>query len=508
METLARLVTHDNWASARLWTLEFDAGSNFLTALMERSGNVEFAILLYTADDLLLSRGNTYHIARDNVIFEYGLFVSKLGPLHSILVAPKEHDLKFMSDIAGYSVVTYEKEGLPEEYLMAAALKIRKDFSALWNDRPRADPKDQRLSQDLSLILPEHIVAPILVPIYRNLTDAEDWYRQFEISVAANIRSLDQRMLYYGPGLAKNWINATVDMGSFTSMDSAFAEIKTTLLRCVSANQVTVVDLGVGSCRWGATMLSQFIHDRSAPPNYVAMDISHEMLVFALNLDPDRGMPAVTLREVLNRGARIIGIHGDFTRLPEFGSLFTNEGVTVFLLMGNTLGNELDEIDTLSCIKSVMKGQDLLIVEVQEIEEELRPASDVQKLLQENDTSVKFLAGPFLALGCAPNDVEIKVARDDEEAQSRGIEAVAYRISCAFRKKLVVRHPTFTHSEVNIKQGQISVLIVRKYSHRALRSIFDRAGLDVLDIISPKDMPKHKKFAYVMARNRAIEGSG
>jgi predicted nucleotide-binding protein len=100
METLARLVTNDDWAIPRLWTLEFEAGANFLTSLIERSGNVEFAILLYTADDTIVSRGNTYHIARDNIIFEYGLFLSKLGPRYSILVAPKDHDLKFMSDIA------------------------------------------------------------------------------------------------------------------------------------------------------------------------------------------------------------------------------------------------------------------------------------------------------------------------------------------------------------------------------------------------------------------------
>jgi hypothetical protein len=67
-----------------------------------------------------------------------------------------------------------------------------------------------------------------------------------------------------------------------------------------------------------------------------------------------------------------------------------------------------------------------------------------------------------------------------------------------------VRHPAFTHDEVTIKKGDVSVLLVRKYSHDALRSIFDRAALEILDIISPEmDITNHKKYAYVIARNRS-----
>src|SRR5262245_65842184 len=50
-----------------------------LESLVLALDRFDFAVLVLTADDLAISRGAERAIARDNVVFEVGLFVGALG---------------------------------------------------------------------------------------------------------------------------------------------------------------------------------------------------------------------------------------------------------------------------------------------------------------------------------------------------------------------------------------------------------------------------------------------
>ena len=87
----------------------FQLGSGTLESLMEALGKFDFAIMVLTPDDLLESRANQYSSPRDNVLFELGLFMGRLGRKRAFIVNEEAADLKLPSDLAGIARATYRR---------------------------------------------------------------------------------------------------------------------------------------------------------------------------------------------------------------------------------------------------------------------------------------------------------------------------------------------------------------------------------------------------------------
>lgn len=83
-------------------------GLSFLEILEETINTFDFGIFIFTPDDTIQSRGETKKIARDNVIFELGMFVGKLSRKKGFLVHPKSMDLHILSDFNGITKATYD----------------------------------------------------------------------------------------------------------------------------------------------------------------------------------------------------------------------------------------------------------------------------------------------------------------------------------------------------------------------------------------------------------------
>lgn len=67
----------------------------------------DFAIAIAHADDVTAVRGSDWPTPRDNVIFELGLFMGRLGRARAILMEPREERVKLPSDLAGVTTVPY-----------------------------------------------------------------------------------------------------------------------------------------------------------------------------------------------------------------------------------------------------------------------------------------------------------------------------------------------------------------------------------------------------------------
>lgn len=67
-----------------------------------------YAIMLITPDDKIDFRGEEKFIPRDNVIFELGLFMGRIGRERTFCVAPSNVKIKMMSDWAGVTNATYK----------------------------------------------------------------------------------------------------------------------------------------------------------------------------------------------------------------------------------------------------------------------------------------------------------------------------------------------------------------------------------------------------------------
>jgi len=99
---------HDKF-SVELWTDGvFKASSYPIESLEQAVGDADFAITIAQPDDLMNIRGQTKQVPRDNVIFELGFFIGRLGRKRTFLLEPRGEDVKLPTDLSGLITITYQ----------------------------------------------------------------------------------------------------------------------------------------------------------------------------------------------------------------------------------------------------------------------------------------------------------------------------------------------------------------------------------------------------------------
>ena len=98
-----------NWINVNLWNGGdvFTLNAGTLESLVKATLQYDYAVLVATNDDIVESRGNQKSAARDNVIFEAGLFMGSLGNDRTFIVADKAINLP--SDFNGTTVCYYSQ---------------------------------------------------------------------------------------------------------------------------------------------------------------------------------------------------------------------------------------------------------------------------------------------------------------------------------------------------------------------------------------------------------------
>lgn len=96
--------------------------------LLEISESVDFAILILSPDDQLNHRDNQYNAPRDNVIFESGIFMSKVGRERVFLLSAGGENLKYPTDIAPIQRVSYQDL---DQSLLAAVESVSERIKSL-----------------------------------------------------------------------------------------------------------------------------------------------------------------------------------------------------------------------------------------------------------------------------------------------------------------------------------------------------------------------------------------
>ena len=113
-------------ASVRLWSYGVFGASHFpiddLFALLDLA---DFAALLASADDTVVSRGKESCAPRDNIVFELGLCMGALSRQRTFLVVPQGVDIKIPTDLLGINTVRYDPgASTPQDAVAAAAEEI------------------------------------------------------------------------------------------------------------------------------------------------------------------------------------------------------------------------------------------------------------------------------------------------------------------------------------------------------------------------------------------------
>jgi predicted nucleotide-binding protein len=106
----------------------FKIANYTLQDLEAQIDNSDFAIAIAHSDDMTESRGKDWPSPRDNVIFELGLFMGRLGRSRAVLMEPREEKVKLPSDLSGITTITYRYEkGEDAAALMAPACNALRD---------------------------------------------------------------------------------------------------------------------------------------------------------------------------------------------------------------------------------------------------------------------------------------------------------------------------------------------------------------------------------------------
>ncbi len=140
----------ENDCHATVWKQGvFEPSRSVLEDLLARLTTYQVALFVFTPDDTLTLRGSNRHVARDNVVFEMGLFIGAIGLPRCMHILPKGvDDLHLPSDLLGLTALDYPINRLDGNRLAAlgpACNKIRRRLREIDSPSPAAPAQPMAL---------------------------------------------------------------------------------------------------------------------------------------------------------------------------------------------------------------------------------------------------------------------------------------------------------------------------------------------------------------------------
>jgi len=158
----------------------FGLGNTFIETLINALPRFDFAILVFTPDDLVHSRQQESLGPRDNVVFELGLFMGRLGRSRTFILHQSNAGIKMPSDLAGLTAATYEwpREDNSHRSAVGAACDIirevirdlgvsdAKTSKAISDIRSRQDSQEDQLARHQNEIRLLQVALQGIITVY------------------------------------------------------------------------------------------------------------------------------------------------------------------------------------------------------------------------------------------------------------------------------------------------------------------------------------------------------
>jgi predicted nucleotide-binding protein len=127
VDLLIKQFAHDPFLAVAWKNGVFRASQYTLDELEAELDDSDFAIAVAQPDDVVITRETRWPAMRDNVTFELGLFMGRLGRRRAFLMEPRDADIQLPSDLAGMTTIPYRY--VPgrdaEHYIAPACAKLR-----------------------------------------------------------------------------------------------------------------------------------------------------------------------------------------------------------------------------------------------------------------------------------------------------------------------------------------------------------------------------------------------
>jgi hypothetical protein len=146
-------------AEVVVWTQGiFELSKSYLESLVDALEDTEFGLFVLGADDVVRIRGTQMSVARDNVVFELGLFIGRLGRDRTFILTPKgSADFHLPTDLLGVSTATFQPPSRPDRLQAALGPACHDIRLAIRKHTVLRNPESPKAS-DLGLLL------PVLIP--------------------------------------------------------------------------------------------------------------------------------------------------------------------------------------------------------------------------------------------------------------------------------------------------------------------------------------------------------
>lgn len=139
-------------AEVTVWSQHFGAPTRtVLEQLLDAIQSAQFGAFVFSPHDVAVIRGEEHPSVRDNVLFELGLFVGRLGRERNFILVPKvEPPVRLPTDLLGVVTLDYDPErsdGNVRAALGPACNRIRTVMRAAERSSPHGDAATSLPSQ-------------------------------------------------------------------------------------------------------------------------------------------------------------------------------------------------------------------------------------------------------------------------------------------------------------------------------------------------------------------------
>ncbi len=92
----------DHQAEVTIWRNgTFELSNSTIDSLTKKAMSVDFALFIFSPDDMAVIKNQQKTIVRNNVLFELDLFIGSIGKERCFILKPRNIDLHFPTDLLG-----------------------------------------------------------------------------------------------------------------------------------------------------------------------------------------------------------------------------------------------------------------------------------------------------------------------------------------------------------------------------------------------------------------------
>ncbi|SDL21001.1 TIR domain-containing protein [Kriegella aquimaris] len=115
---------NNTYAFTTLWDNSVPPGDYVLPALYKVFNDYDYGIFIFSKDDILNIRGEAFKTTRDNVLFEFGMFLGVNGLNNAFILCPDDYSSsggRIPSDLFGLTLATFDSKRPKNELIDAVS---------------------------------------------------------------------------------------------------------------------------------------------------------------------------------------------------------------------------------------------------------------------------------------------------------------------------------------------------------------------------------------------------